>query len=337
MAIAAQKLVALLSSQLQGNLEQSVAMILQVAAAEARSGREKTAEDLRRLAQQLREAATGQEDDDNGPIPIARPKGPLASLVSVEYPAARLSQMVLSIDVLRKLKRVIRQQVERAKLREFGKLASRKLLLSGPPGSGKTMTAAALAGELRLPLFSVRLDAVVSRYMGETASHLRLIFDQIRHTRGVYLFDEFDALGADRGIGNDVAEARRILSSFLQFMEETNSTDSLIVCATNFTNLLDAALPRRFDEFVTYGLPDEAATKKLVTKHLGQFRPKKIEWLKVLPLTSGLSHGEIVQAVDDAIKDAILDDKNTASSRDLLAALMARRSSRQDLEVVGRS
>ena len=96
-------------------------------------------------------------------------------------------------------------------------------------------------------------------------------------------------------------------------------------------------MPRRFDEFVTYGLPDEAATKKLVTKHLGQFRPKKIEWLKVLPLTSGLSHGEIVQAVDDAIKDAILDDKNTASSRDLLAALMARRSSRQDLEVVGRS
>ncbi len=312
-------------------------MVLQVAAAEARSGRDKTAEDLRRLAQQLREAGSCQDDLDDGPIPIARPKGPLASLVSVEYPAARLSQMVLAIEVSRKLKRVIRQQVERAKLREFGKLPSRKLLLSGPPGSGKTMTAAAMAGELRLPLFSVRLDAVVSRYMGETASHLRLIFDQIRHTRGVYLFDEFDALGADRGIGNDVAEARRILSSFLQFMEETNSTDSLVVCATNFANLLDTALPRRFDEFIAYGLPDEAATKKLVSKHLGHFRPKKIEWLKVLPHTSGLSHGEIVQAVDDAIKDAILDDKTTACSRDLIKALMARRSSQQDLEVVGRS
>ncbi|MEO1206836.1 MAG: ATP-binding protein [Pseudomonadota bacterium] len=337
MAIAAQKLVALLSSQLQGNLEQSVAMVLQVAAVEARSGREKTAEDLRRLAQRLREAESCQEDRDDGPIPIARPKGPLASLVSVEYPAARLAQMVLAIEVSRKLKRVIRQQVNRAKLREFGKLPSRMLLLSGPPGSGKTMTAAALAGELRLPLFSVRLDAVVSRYMGETASHLRLIFDQVRHTRGVYLFDEFDALGADRGIGNDVAEARRILSSFLQFMEETNSTDSLIVCATNFAELLDGALPRRFDEFIVYGLPDEVATKKLLTKHLGHFRPKKIEWLKVLPHTSGLSHGEIVQAVDDAIKDAILDDKTTASSQVLLDALMARRSSRQDLDVVNRS
>ncbi|MEM1306893.1 MAG: AAA family ATPase, partial [Pseudomonadota bacterium] len=122
MAIAAQKLVALLSSQLQGNLEQSVAMILQVAAAEARSGRDKTADDLRRLAQQLREADAYQEASDDTPIPIARPKGPLASLVTVEYPAARLSQMVLAPDVSRKLKRVIRQQIERVKLREFGKL-----------------------------------------------------------------------------------------------------------------------------------------------------------------------------------------------------------------------
>jgi SpoVK/Ycf46/Vps4 family AAA+-type ATPase len=72
------------------------------------------------------------------------------------------------------------------------------MLRVGPPGSGKTLTASSLAGELHLPLYGVRLDSVITRYMGETASKLRLIFDQIASSRGVYLFDEFDAIGGKR-------------------------------------------------------------------------------------------------------------------------------------------
>ena len=144
---------------------------------------------------------------------------------------------------------LIRQQTQRDLLRPHGKTPSCKLLLAGPPGSGKTMTAAALAGELHLPLFSVRLDALITRYMGDTAAKLRLIFDQIGNTRGVYLFDEFDAIGSHRSADNDVGEMRRVLNSFLQFMEE-RSTTALSSQRPTIRELLDRALGRRLDEVI---------------------------------------------------------------------------------------
>lgn len=82
------------------------------------------------------------------------------------------------------------------------------------------MTAAVLAGELSLPLFSVLLDGLITKFLGETAAKLRLVFDAMTKTRGVYFFDEFDAIGSQRATANDVGEVRRVLNSFLQFVEE---------------------------------------------------------------------------------------------------------------------
>ena len=140
----------------------------------------------------------------------------------------------------------------------------------GPPGSGKTLTASALAAELKLQLFTIRLEAVITRFLGESATKLRSVFDQIAHMRGVYLFDEFDAIGGKRSAGNDVGEVRRILNSFLQFLEEPNATDSLVVAATNHPELLDRALIRRFDEIIEYGLPDADAVRDLIKRRLGR-------------------------------------------------------------------
>ena len=117
------------------------------------------------------------------------------------------------------------------------------------------MSASALAGELHLPLFTIVLDGLITKFMGETAAKLRLIFEAISQTRGVYLFDEFDALGSERASGNDVGEIRRVLNSFLQFLEQDQS-DSLIVAATNHPKLLDRALFRRFDDVIEFALPD---------------------------------------------------------------------------------
>ena len=93
---------------------------------------------------------------------------------------------------------MVRQQTSRGRLREHGLKPSSKLLLVGPPGSGKTLTASALAAELKLQLFTIRLDAVITRFLGESATKLRSVFDQIAQMRGVYLFDEFDAIGGKR-------------------------------------------------------------------------------------------------------------------------------------------
>lgn len=114
------------------------------------------------------------------------------------------------------------------------------------------MTASVLAGELGLPLFLVRLDALITKFMG--AAKLRQVFDAISELRGVYFFDEFDAIGSQRGLANDVGEIRRVLNSFLQMIEHDQS-NSLIIAATNHPEILDYALFRRFDDVIEYHLP----------------------------------------------------------------------------------
>ncbi|WP_334146265.1 AAA family ATPase [Hyphomicrobium sp.] len=303
-----------------------------MAAGEARSGRKDNAEQLRKLVQAARSGQSRQKPaGETAAIPIARPKGELQALLSVQYPKSTLDEMALDAKIAARLRGILEQQSQRELLRSFGKVPSTRLLLAGPPGSGKTMTAAALAGELHIPLFTVRLDTLITRYLGETAAKLRLIFDHIATTRGVFLFDEFDAIGGDRGADNDIGEMRRILNSFLQFMEEETRSDSLIVAATNYPELLDFALARRFDDVVVYAMPDTKAARKVIERHLGLFRPRQLQWAKILPACEGLSHAEIARAVDDVIKRAILDGEAKASSAKLLAALRERASAKQAL------
>ena len=139
------------------------------------------------------------------------------------------------------------------------------------------MTASALAGELHLPLFRIQLDALINRFMGETAAKLRVVFDQVGTVRGVYLFDEFDALGTQRALGNDVGEMRRVLNSFLQFLEQDGS-ESILVAATNHPRLLDRALFRRFDTVIEYALPSAEAAQKVMSARLALLDTSEIDW-----------------------------------------------------------
>lgn len=329
----ARQIIALLSSHAQGDEEQFLSIALQVAANEARRGRREVAEELRKMVDQARQAKARpplrQATGSDVAIPISRPRGELQGLLTATYPKTRLDDVVVRPEMRARLDRLIFQQHQRDRLREFAQTPSTRLLLVGPPGSGKTLTASALAGELHLPLFTVRLESVITRFMGETAAKLRLIFDQISSTRGVYLFDEFDAIGGRRTADNDVGEMRRVLNSFLQFLEEENSTDSVVVAATNHPELLDRALFRRFDDILEYALPDDAAIKNVIASRLGSFAAKRITWGKVLEAAAGLSQAELVRACSEVMKDAVLRGKSTVSSEDLAASLRERRSVRE--------
>ena len=131
-------------------------------------------------------------------VAIHQPRGELAGLLHASYPAHRLSDLVLDKVLESQLHRVVREQRHVARISAHGLWPRRKLLLVGPPGTGKTLTASALAGELGVPLFLIRLDSLITKFMGETAARLRQVFDAIASTRGIYFFDEFDAIGSQR-------------------------------------------------------------------------------------------------------------------------------------------
>ena len=322
-------LLALLSSHIEGDEEQFLSIALQVAAQEARQGRIDEADRLKRLVQKARDhSRAGRPAGGQTPIPLARPRGELQDLVESAYPKVTLASMVLSEEIQNRLARTVRQQQERATLRDHGQVPTCRMLLVGPPGTGKTMTASALAGELRLPLFTVKLESLFSRFFGETAGKLRLLFDQVAQTRGVYLLDEFDAIGARRGDPNDVGEIRRVLNSVLRFMEEPNSTDSLVVAATNHVEILDPALARRFDEVVEYNLPDVARARDVLDRRLGRFKPALKSWASVGPMLDGLSQAELVRAADAVTRDAILDGASKVPPEALKRALQDRQTLR---------
>ncbi|MET0087591.1 MAG: ATP-binding protein [Sedimenticola sp.] len=318
----AEQLKALLKSHIEGNDEHFLSVAMQVAAHEARNGHGKLAHDLRALI----DSAKKERAITKKPTPMVRPKGELIELFSAGYPQLHLADIVLPNTIKQRLTRLIKEHRNVQKIRAHGLSPRKKMLLIGPSGTGKTMTASVLAGELSLPLFVVRLDSLMTKFMGETAAKLRLIFDAISQTRGVYLFDEFDSIGAHRGLTNDVGEIRRVLNSFLQLIEQDDS-DSLLVAATNHPELLDKALYRRFDDVVEFLLPNKTEISKALKSKTAAFPTARIQWAKVAESGEGMSYGDITGACQDAIKNAIIHDKPKLLQKDLVAALEERRHS----------
>lgn len=319
----ARHIVTLLKSHIAGDEDRFFSTAMQLAAHEARQGHGKLAQELKGLidAAKARESAIGQP---SGPIPLVQPKGELAALLQACYPDLRLSDMILPDAIRGRLERVLSEQRQQQNLRDHGLQPRRKLLLLGPPGSGKTMTAAVLAGELHLPLFTIVLDGLITKFMGETAAKLRLVFDAMQSTRGVYFFDEFDAIGARRGERQDVGEIRRVLNSFLQFLEQDES-QGLVVAATNHPELLDRALFRRFDDVIEYGVPNADLTEALLRTRLNRFDTRGLAWHDAAEQASGLSYAEIARAADDAAKYILLRDGKRITSQALTEALTERR------------
>lgn len=300
----ADQLKALVSAYAGNDEGRFLAVALQVAADAAQRGHAKFATELRDLVEAARRRSSVRPVSAR-PTLLAQPKGELADLLAVRYPEHHLNEMVVSRTVRSRLERVLLEQRQQQRLVGHGLRARRKLLLVGPPGTGKTLTAAVLATELRLPLFTARFDSLITKFMGESAAKLKTIFDALQTTRGVYLFDEFDSLGLQRGSQHDVAEMRRTLNMFLQLIEQDDS-DSLIVAATNHGEALDKALFRRFDDVIQYSLPDAAETEALLRNSLAMLAPDEIDYQGLARMAAGLSHSDIVRACRDAMKDAVL-------------------------------
>jgi SpoVK/Ycf46/Vps4 family AAA+-type ATPase len=308
---------ALVRSHASGDDDSFYAVALQVAAQAARHGHNRLAHDLKETIERAR-----REPVARTVTPIAQPRGDLADLVTASFPKTGLRDLVGPPRLLEQVGQVLTEQRQRRKLMERGFDPVHRLLLEGPPGTGKTMTASVLAHELSLPLLTVRLDSLMSKFLGETASKLRVLFDAAAEQRAVYLFDEFDALGGDR-TGNDVGEARRILNSFLVFLEHA-SPESIVVAATNHRSILDRALFRRFDMVIVYELPDPTQAVAVMKARLGPLA-KGMRWARAANAARGLSHADLVKAAEAAAKHALMHDGRRVIASDVVRALDARR------------
>ena len=293
----AEQMKSLVKAYADCNDEKFKTVVLQIAAHEARLGHDNLARELKRQIDRV-----GSRRTNIVQLTSTNP------MLSLSMPSHDLSELIVSEDIGGKIQRILNEYRNRNKLISYGLTNRRKILIEGNPGTGKTLTASIIASELSLPFYTVQMDKLVTKFMGETSAKLRQVFDSIESNVGVYLFDEFDAIGADRSLDNEVGEMRRILNSFLQFIEQDNS-ESIIIAATNNQKLLDQALFRRFDDVLHYMLPTDVEIKRLLEYKIKSYNEDIKIPKDVVNASGGLSHAEIARVCDDAIKNSILNDE----------------------------
>jgi len=285
---------------------------LQLASSESTAGHIRIAEDLRSIVARM--PARGASVVD-----IAQPRGELGDVLEGGHREERLNDIVLSAKARALFERILQENRSRERLERFSVSPRRKLLFHGPPGCGKTLGASVLAGEMGLPLMTVRLDSVFSRFLGATANHLRAIFAEMPRRPGIYLFDEFDSIAKARGDSQDVGEMNRIVTAFLQLID-SDASNSIVIAATNHAELLDRAIFRRFDVIIPFALPTAAQIEATLKLRLGAFDLPTSFLREVSKSARGMSFADVRRSTDDAVRSMALAGRNELTMEDVAEA-----------------
>lgn len=308
----ADQLINLIKCHIEGDDERFRSLALQVSVSEAKAGHAVLAQSIKDLLKVRRPVIFAQR--------LKMINSEMSDyLLEVEQPF-RITDLVVEDSLRDKINRIIKEYIQKEKLAQYDLLNRSKILMTGPSGTGKTMTASVIANALNLPLYVVRIEKIVTKFMGETGLKLSKVFDWIGSFRGVYLFDEFDAIGQKRGIDNEVGEMRRVLNTFLKLMER-DCSDSIILAATNDIKSIDAALFRRFDDVLEYSLPNDTDKLEIIKRKLVDF-PISGNLTALLPDLIGMSHAEVCSVCTDAIKEVLINSREMDISllRDVISS-----------------
>jgi SpoVK/Ycf46/Vps4 family AAA+-type ATPase len=231
------------------------------------------------------------------------------ALIDIKQANRSIDELVLAQNTLEVIENVLEEYRREDILRSYGMVPAEKVLFFGPPGCGKTLSAEAIAYELNRPLAIVRLDSLVSSFLGETAANLRKIFDFIAKHRLVVLFDEFDALGKERDDGSEHGELRRVVNAVLQMMDSYDGK-SIIIAATNHEQILDSAIWRRFDELVEFPVLNKDQLQNLLQLKLrGVRREFDLDSPELHSIFDDKSPAIIERIIRRAVKRMILKQK----------------------------
>lgn len=300
-------------SQKQHNSSKFRSVAMQIIAEEQQKKNNQLAYDLLSILDSSEQKKPMTTTISNFQSAVPKDKDQEASLVDIRNPDQSFDDIILSPNNEKIIKRAILEYRKSELLKVHGLKPRSKFLFCGPPGCGKTLCADVISHELGLPLMYVHFDAVVSSYLGETASNLRKIFDYASQGRWIIFFDEFDAIGKARDDASEHGELKRVINSFLQLLDGFVSP-SIIIAATNHEGLLDPALWRRFDEVVRFERPSVTDIQKLITKNLKNFPYKRINIKNKASSLKGMSHSSIERVCMNSIKTCVIDNKDYITS-----------------------
>lgn len=261
-------------------------------------------------------AYTLPQDKDNG-----------LELLEIVHSTISLKDVALPSNTLEAIHQIIEEQKKADSLISRGISPTNRLLLFGPPGCGKTITAHAIGKELGLDIAYVKLDGLVSSYLGQTGTNIRKIFDYVRNRRIILFLDEFDAIAKKRDDSNELGELKRIVTTLLQNLD-TLPSHVMLIAATNHEQLLDAAVWRRFERTILIDYPNDEQRRQLIERNLSRLLPNShMDIHQAVVLTKGMNGSDIVNFVESLAKRAILDGyEDDVSFKHLVEAWLGNRS-----------
>lgn len=234
-------------------------------------------------------------------VPLDRDSG--LSLIEFRTPSVDIDDVIVDPRARAVIDQILEEWKSPEKLPN-GILPTKSVLLEGPPGCGKTMTAEAIACKLGIPLAVARPDGIISSYLGQTGANIRRVFDSVCGRRCVLFLDEFEALGKDRTDPNDIGEIKRMMTALLQNMDSLEG-GVLLIAATNIPGMLDPAVVRRFDRTVTLNLPDREGRHRFIERFsddhgldLSGFEEHLVD------VTVGFSYAELEGLLTNLIRDS---------------------------------
>lgn len=257
-----------------------------------------------------------------------RDKDSLLELYEIVQPNIMLDDVVLPESQKAILEQIIQEQRNAEELLKHGMAPINRVLFCGPPGCGKTMTAYALGKELNLPVAYVRLDGLVSSYLGQTSTNLRKVFDAIQNQRIILFLDEFDAIAKKRDDSNELGELKRVVTTLLQNFDKLPA-NVFLIAATNHEHLLDPAIWRRFNVTITLELPTEKQRQLMIQKWIDKFNIEgKINVNSLAKVTKGTSGAGIEEMMVAAAKKALI--SGAIKTSDITAIFVQQRTKYSD-------
>lgn len=253
------------------------------------------------------------------------------------HPRRRIDDLLLPLPVRENARQLIQEHARADVLRAHGYEPRHRLLLSGPPGNGKTSYAEGIAEALALPFFVVRYDALIGSYLGETNARLRKLFDYVRTRPSVLFFDEFDSIGKERGDTHETGEIKRVVSFLLMQLDQLPSY-VIVIAATNHAELLDRAVWRRFQIRDSFPAPDRRSVEEFLRRIIEDWpeapaisaagiagRLGRVSYAEALDFCQSVRRRHILGLGDVGIDEAVKTEMDLWSSRVRPEALNGKR------------